>query len=349
MKALILGGYSARMQPSLTFTIPKPLIEFASKPIIFYQIEALEAVGVTEVILAVNYQAQVMQNFMKEHETRFRFKITFSIESEPLGTAGPLALARDKLIDDGSGEPFFVLNCDVFCEEYPFKQLITFHKSHAGEASILVTKNNFEPNDEHLPYAAIDMDNSTGKVRSFVEKPGPIDGYFKRISAGIYLLNPSILPGIEPKRTSLEKQVFPKMVADGKVYGLWLKGLFWLDTWLMIDQQNYYINGLVSQLRNLWKRWPQKLASGTHIVGDVVVDETAEIGEGCVIGPDVAIGPGCVIEDGVKISSSAIMHATRIKEGASVTYSIIGRRSSIGRLAKLEKTTMFTINFIVEV
>nr|GLL40284.1 mannose-1-phosphate guanylyltransferase 1-like isoform X2 [Ipomoea trifida] len=351
MKALILGGYSARMQPSLTFTIPKPLIEFASKPIIFYQIEALEAVGVTEVILAVNYQAQAMQNFMKEHETRFRIKITFSIETEPLGTAGPLALARDKLIDDGSGEPFFVLNCDVFCEEYPFKQLITFHKSHAGEASILVTKNNFETrtNDEHLPYATIDMDKSTGKVRSFVEKPAEIDGIFKTISAGIYLLNPSILDGIEPKRTSLEKQVFPTMVADGKVYGLWLKALFWLDTWLMIDQQNYYMNGLVNHLRNLRKRWPQKLASGAHIVGDVVVDETAEIGEGCVIGPDVAIGPGCVIEDGVKISSSAIMHGTRIREGASVTYSIIGWGSSIGRLAKVENSTMFAINFTVEV
>nr|GMD59064.1 mannose-1-phosphate guanylyltransferase 1 [Ipomoea batatas] len=188
------------------------------------------------------------------------------------------------------------------------------------------------------------MDKSTGKVRSFVEKPDPIDGIFKTISAGIYLLNPSILDGIEPKRTSLEKQVFPTMVADGKVYGLWLKGLFWLDTWLMIDQQNYYMNGLVNHLRNLRKRWPQKLASGAHIVGDVVVDETAEIGEGCVIGPDVAIGPGCVIEDGVKISSSAIMHGTRIREGASVTYSIIGWGSSIGRLAKVENSTIRSIN-----
>ncbi|XP_019157271.1 PREDICTED: mannose-1-phosphate guanylyltransferase 1-like isoform X2 [Ipomoea nil] len=344
MKALILGGYSARMQPSLTFTIPKPLIEFASKPIILYQIEALEAVGVTEVIVAVNYQAQVMQNFLKEHETRLRIKISLSIETEPLGTAGPLALARDKLID-GSGEPFFVLNGDVFCE-YPFKEMITFHKSHAGEASILITKNNFEPDDELLPYAAIGLEKSSGKVTSFVEKPESGNEMFKRISTGIYLLNPSILDGIiEVKRTWLEKQVFPRLVADGKVFGVWLKGLFWLDAWLMIDQQKYYMNGLVNHLHDLRKRCPQKLASGAHIVGDVVVDETAEIGEGCVIGPNVAIGPGCVIEAGVKISSSAIMHGTRIKKGASVTYSIIGWRSSVGQLAKVEKTTMFATNF----
>lgn len=36
-----------------------------------------------------------------------------------MGTAGPLALARH-ILDDGSGQPFFVLNSDVICE-YPLK------------------------------------------------------------------------------------------------------------------------------------------------------------------------------------------------------------------------------------
>jgi mannose-1-phosphate guanylyltransferase len=42
---------------------------------------------------------------------------------------------------DGSGEPFFVLNCDVI-SMYPFAELIRFHKSHGGngEATIMVTK-----------------------------------------------------------------------------------------------------------------------------------------------------------------------------------------------------------------
>ena len=81
---------------------------------------------------------QVMLNFLKDFETKLGIKITCSQETEPLGTAGPLALARDKLIDD-SGEPFFVLNSDVI-SEYPLKEMIEFHKSHGGEASIMVTK-----------------------------------------------------------------------------------------------------------------------------------------------------------------------------------------------------------------
>ncbi|CAI9772977.1 unnamed protein product [Fraxinus pennsylvanica] len=79
-----------------------------------------------------------MLNFLKEFEAKLGITITCSQEIEPLGTAGPIALARDKLID-GSGEPFFVVNSDVI-SEYRFKEIIEFYKTHGGEASIMVTK-----------------------------------------------------------------------------------------------------------------------------------------------------------------------------------------------------------------
>jgi mannose-1-phosphate guanylyltransferase len=138
MKALILvGGFGTRLRP-LTLSVPKPLVDFGNKPMILHQIEALKEVGVTEVVLAINYQPEVMLNFLKDFESKLGIKITCSQETEPLGTAGPLALARDKLAD-GSGDPFFVLNSDVI-SEYPFAELIQFHKSHGGEATIMVTK-----------------------------------------------------------------------------------------------------------------------------------------------------------------------------------------------------------------
>lgn len=84
---------------------------------------------------------QVMLNFLKDFESKLGIKITCSQETEPLGTAGPLALARDMLADK-SGEPFFVLNSDVI-SDYPLKEMIAFHKSHGGEASLMVTKVQF--------------------------------------------------------------------------------------------------------------------------------------------------------------------------------------------------------------
>ena len=53
---------------------------------ILHQIEALANVGVKEVVLAVNYQPEVMLRAMREVEEKYSIKITFSIEEEPLGT-----------------------------------------------------------------------------------------------------------------------------------------------------------------------------------------------------------------------------------------------------------------------
>lgn len=55
MRALILvGGYGTRLRP-LTLSRPKPLVEFANKPILLHQIEALVQVGVKEVCSFVEY------------------------------------------------------------------------------------------------------------------------------------------------------------------------------------------------------------------------------------------------------------------------------------------------------
>jgi len=60
MKALILvGGFGTRLRP-MTLTVPKPLMDFGNKPILCHQIEALAKAGVKEVILAINYQPEVM-------------------------------------------------------------------------------------------------------------------------------------------------------------------------------------------------------------------------------------------------------------------------------------------------
>lgn len=51
-------------------------------------------------------------------------------------SAGPLALARQYLTKDN--EPFFVLNSDIICE-FPFKDMIKFHKHHGKQGTIMVS------------------------------------------------------------------------------------------------------------------------------------------------------------------------------------------------------------------
>ncbi|KAJ4867848.1 putative mannose-1-phosphate guanylyltransferase 3 [Raphanus sativus] len=293
-------------------------------------IEALKAAGVTEVVLAINQQQpEVMLNFVKEYEKKLEMKITFSQETEPLGTAGPLALARDKLLDDESGTPFFVLNSDVICE-YPLLEMIQFHKSHGAEASIMVTKV-----DDPSKYGVVVMEKEAkARVESFVEKPKHFVG--DKINAGIYLLNPSVLDRIELRRTSIEKEIFPKIASEKKLYAMVLPG-FWMD----IGQPRDYLTGQRMYLDYLRKNAPgELLASGDHILGNVMVDETAVIGERCLIGPDVVIGPGCVIEPGVRLFGCTVMRGVRIKEHACVSDSIVGWDSTVGSWARVADVTV---------
>jgi mannose-1-phosphate guanylyltransferase len=47
-----------------------------------------------------------------------------------------LALARDMLLEDN--DPFFVLNSDIICD-FPFVEMIKFHKNHGKEGTIVVS------------------------------------------------------------------------------------------------------------------------------------------------------------------------------------------------------------------
>ena len=217
MKALILaGGYGTRLRP-LTFTKPKPLVEFANKPILWHQVKALVEVGVTEIILAINYQPESMIEYMKELEAEFSIKLTASIETEPLGTAGPIRLAKDKLLATGAQEDFFVFNSDIICQ-FPLKKMLEYHKAKKAEGTLMVTQV-----EDPSRYGVI-LFGEDGLIQDFIEKPSkPISN---KINAGLYILNKSVIERIPEKPTSIEREIFPKIAADHRLYALVLDGIW---------------------------------------------------------------------------------------------------------------------------
>ncbi|TMS38299.1 hypothetical protein L596_005057 [Steinernema carpocapsae] len=325
MKALILvGGYGTRLRP-LTLTQPKPLVEFANKAMMMHQIEALAKAGVDTVILAVSYRADLLEKHILQEAQRIGIKVHFSLEKEPLGTAGPLALAKEYL---QGNEPFFVLNSDVICE-FPFKAMIDFHKQHGREGTIAVTRV-----EEPSKYGVVVFDESSGRIDRFVEKPQEYVG--NKINAGIYMLSSSVLERIPLKPTSIEKQVFPVMAESNDLYAYVLPG-FWMD----VGQPKDFLTGTRLYLRHVRETNSNELATGDHIQGDVLVDSTAHIGENCRIGPNVVIGPRVRIEDGVCLRNSTVLPDSTIRTHAWVNSSIIGRKCSIGKMGILR---IFKIN-----
>ena len=250
--------------------------------------------------------------------------MTYSRETEPLGTAGPLALAREVL--EETGEPFFVLNADVMCE-YPFEQLLKFHKSHGKEGTIVVTKV-----EEPSKYGVV-VYGEDGKITRFVEKPVEFVG--NRINAGLYVFNPSILKRIELKPTSIERAIFPQMAAESNLYAMDLPG-YWMD----IGQPPDYLTGMGLQLKCLAARNDPSLASGKHIIGPVMIDPTAKIGKECCLGPNVVIGPGVVIGDGVRLINTTVMKGAQIKNHCWINRSIIGWECIVGNWVRMENDTV---------
>ena len=318
-RASLLTTLHRRSAHTLLSTPPTTLP--GNKPMICHQIEALKEAGCDEVVLAINYRPQVMMDFLKEWEVKLGIKITCSQEPEPMGTAGPLALAR-AILDDGSGTPFFVLNSDVICE-YPLRELLAFHEARGAEVSILVTKVK-DPSKYGVVLYAED-----GKVDRFVEKPKDFVG--DRINAGIYCCSPAVLDRIEARPTSIEKEVFPAVAAEGKLFSMELEG-YWMD----VGQPKDYLTGLALHLGSLRRKKPAELAEGEGIEGDVIIDASAKIGAGCRIGPNVAIGIGCEVGDGVRLSNCVLLHRVKVKAHARIVDSIVGWGTSVGRWARVD-------------
>lgn len=290
---------------------------------ILHQIEGLVKAGVTDVVLAVNYRPETMVAVLKKYEEEYKIRITFSVETEPLGTAGPLALAREILAQDDS--PFFVLNSDIICD-FPFEKLRDFHNAHNAEGTIVVTRV-----EEPSKYGVIVNHTDTTAIHRFVEKP--IEFVSNKINAGIYIFTPKILSRIELRPTSIEKEVFPEMAQDNQLHSFELEG-FWMD----VGQPKDFLTGTCLYLTSLAKKQPGFLApiSEEYIVGNVLIDPSAKIGKGCRIGPNVTIGPNVVIGDGVRLQRCVIMEGAKIKDHSWIYSSIVGWHSTVGRWCRLE-------------
>ncbi|EOB14640.1 Mannose-1-phosphate guanyltransferase 2 [Nosema bombycis CQ1] len=297
IKALILvGGYGTRLRP-LTYTVPKPLVPFINRPILEHQIEALVKAGCDEIVLALNYYSHLIIKEVDRYAKEYNINIIYSKEKEPLGTGGPLALAKKYL----SGN-FYVLNSDVICN-YPFKEMMDFHIKKGKKATILSTQV-----DDPSKYGLIKINENTNYVESFIEKPSK--AIRSRINAGIYIFNESILEDIEHKPCSLEREIFPKIAEERQMTVFDLNG-YWMD----IGQIKDYLEGQKMYIEHMktGKEDQDRIDIKNNVVlgnnvklGSNVKLKNATIFDNCTIGNNVIIensiiGWNSIIEDNVRI------------------------------------------------
>lgn len=176
MKAIVLaGGKGTRLAP-YTKILPKPLMPIGDMPILEVLLLQMKRAGVTEVILTVGHMAELLRAFFQDG-ARLGLRIDYSVEDQPLGTAGPLSLVAARLQDT-----FLVSNGDVLTT-LDLRQLVQAHRASGAIATIA----------SHARTVRVDLGvlqlNDSDDLTGYIEKP-VYDFY---VSMGIYVFEPRVL------------------------------------------------------------------------------------------------------------------------------------------------------------
>ncbi len=211
MRAVILAGGKGRRLLPYTAVFPKPLVPVGDRPVLAIVIEQLRRAGFTRVTLAVGHLAGLIEAYFGDG-SRFGIRIDYSIESTPMGTAGPLSLIGD-LEDD-----FLVMNGDVLTD----LDIGTFVAAHRGAGAIATIAVYRKVVDLTLGVLSLDAGS---QVIDYVEKPSM--DYM--VSTGIYCFKPAALEHLVPGAACDLPDLIRRLIARRqRVHGYRFEGN-WLD------------------------------------------------------------------------------------------------------------------------
>src|SRR6266700_2940454 len=220
LEAIVLvGGQVTRLRP-LTLSAPKPLLPTAGVPFLAHLLARAAAGGVTHVILATCYKAEMFASVLGDG-TEFGLSIDYVTEEVPLDTAGGIRNAARSLRGSGPADPVVVLNCDILSGHDLGAQVDLHLKTDAA-----VTLHLVEVTDPSR-FGCVPTDES-GRVTAFLEKtPHPVTN---RINAGCYVFRRDVIGQIPAgRRVSVERETFPGLIESGAPVFGFVESSYWLD------------------------------------------------------------------------------------------------------------------------
>ncbi len=206
---ILVGGRGRRLGP-LTETCPKPLIEVAGRPFLDHLLDRVTAAGLGRIVLLAGHRGdRIVDRY--DGTRRAGAEIGVVVEPAPLGTAGALRFAADRLETTFlmlNGDSLFDCGLAEFVAERPdgdwLGWLALRHLPDTGRAGV------------------VDLDGA--RITAFRERGAP--GVAGLSNAGIYLLRRDILTRVPQGPASLEREVFPALAAAGRLRGQCREGYF---------------------------------------------------------------------------------------------------------------------------
>ena len=341
MQAIVLvGGEGTRLRP-LTFGTPKPMVPIMNVPFLARTLERLYEAGILDVILPAGYMPQAITEYFGDG-SRLGMKITYVIEDEPLGTAGAI-----KNVEQHITGPFFVLNGDVLTS-LDLQAMIDFHKEKGGLGVLhLITV------EDPSAFGCVVHDES-GRISQFVEKPPKGTEPTNDVNAGTYLLDPKVLDLIPPGRNvSIERETFPKILADGHALYAYTTNDYWID----LGRPEHYLSAHRDILTGVMPLHLEPGISGPgaaavrdnpNLVAPLFIGEGVSIDPQAKIGPNVVLGDRCRIGANARLTDSVLWDNVTVEEGARMDETIVASGARIGARASIGRGSVLGHDVVIE-
>lgn len=319
---LLVGGEGTRLRP-LTLNTPKPMLPVAGYPITAHQIAKLAAAGISQVMLATSYRAEVFDSWLATQDY-LNVQIQIAVEQTPLGTGGAIRNAAD-LLGLAPGESVVVLNGDVLSGHDLSAQLDQYQASGAAASLHLVSV------PDPRAFGLVPTD-SNQRVLAFLEKPKTeAEVVTDQINAGCYILDYAVVQRIAPNTpASVERDVFPSALKSGIEMIGYLDNSYFLD----LGTPFSYIQGSADLVQQVVGSPLIKSKSESVIHPSAKVDSTAMIFGGSVIGAGAQIRANSVV------SGSIVFENAIVNPGVQLFDSILGTASEIAENLALTRVVI---------
>jgi mannose-1-phosphate guanylyltransferase/phosphomannomutase len=335
VKAVVMaGGEGTRLRP-LTSNQPKPMVPIVGKPCMEHIIELLRAHGFDEVIVTVAFLPQAIRSYFGDGES-LGLEIEYSVEESPLGTAGSVRLASDKLDDT-----FLVISGDALCD-FDLTKLVEFHRKR--EAAVTIGLKSVE---NPLEFGIVVTD-SDGRIERFLEKPSWSQVFSDTINTGVYVLEPEVLRHVPTDRPfDFSKELFPLLLEMGRpLYGLPMEG-YWQDVGDLDQYRQANFDALDERVRlnipgirlrgNVWMGEGVELDDLDQVEAPAFISNYCRVARDATVGPYSVLSASVTLRERARTARSVIDAATHIGRGALVEGAIVGRSCDIRTHARLQE------------
>ena len=317
MKAVVMaGGEGTRLRP-LTSNQPKPMVPIVGKPCMEHILELLREHGFEQVIVTLAFLPQAIRGYFGTGES-LGLEIEYSVEETPLGTAGSVRLASDRLDDT-----FLVISGDALCD-FDLSSLVRFHKEKGAAVTI-----GLKSVDNPLEFGIVVTDED-GRIERFLEKPSWSQVFSDTINTGVYVLEPEVLRHVPNDRPfDFSKELFPLLLEMGRpLYGYVMEG-YWQDIGNLDQYRQANFDALDERVI---LRIP-----GLRLRGNIWVGESVDLADLDEVERPAFIGNYCRVAPGAVVGEYSVLGASvTLREGARTTRSVVDASSHIGRSAVVE-------------